>query len=158
MIKLVLIANYLTRHARSGVVTKVVEDTIYIELIDSEVDLSQLEAELVNNWEELFKKELLFSINEGCLKKVESSRPPDFQDLSVKASLGILSQEEREILVNYYTYVNTLKESCEELKQEVMNSSLSQISEINLPEWVDWNPLPINPVFIILTRNSDIFE
>jgi hypothetical protein len=155
---MVIIPTILNQYTDFGVVTRVGGDVIYIEGVRSNVDLVELETELTNRWEELFKKELLFSINDGCLKREEFLKPSNFQDLAVKASLGILSQEEREILLNYYTYVNTIREFCEELKQEVMNSNLSQISEIDLPEWVNWTPLPMNPVFVIRTRNSDSSE
>jgi hypothetical protein len=155
---MVILPDFLNEYTDHGVLMRVEGDIIYIEGIRSDVDLVQLEADLVNNWEEFFKRELLFSINDSCIRKLELYRPPDFQDLLVKASLGILSQEEREVLTSYYTNINTLRAFCEELKQEVMDSDLSQISQINLPEWVNWDPLPTNPVFIIKARTSDISE
>jgi len=150
--------DFLSQYAEAGILTRVEENIIYIEGINPDVDLKQLEAELRSRWEEFFKEELIFSINSSCIKMVELLKPSNFLDLSVKASLGILTQEEREILINYYNYVNELKESCKELKQEIMNLNLSQMSEINLPEWVNWNPLPTDPVFVIKTRTSDTSE
>jgi len=150
--------DFLNQYAEAGILTRVEENIIYVEGIRPDVDLKNLEAELRGRWEEFFKEELILSINSSYIKMVELLRPTNFLDLSVKANLGILTQEEREIIINYYNYVNELKESCEELKQEIMNLNLSQMSEINLPEWVNWNPLPTNPVFIIRARTSDISE
>lgn len=146
---MVIITSFLFPYTDVGILTRIDGDTIYIDGIRPDVDLEQLEAELRNNWEDLFKKELSFCVNDSYVKTIEASRPQNFQDLAVKAQLGILSQEEERILKDYYIYANNLKEEAERLQQMINNSSILQISTVILPEWVKCEFLPINPKFVI---------
>jgi len=149
---MIAIPNFLSQYTDGWVLIRIEGNIVYIDGIKSDVDLLSLETELRDNWEELLKKELGACINNSCLKKIEEARPKNFQDLVVKASLEILSQEEINILTEYYTYANTIREACEELKQEIINSNLSQINQITLPDWVICMYFPMNPVFLINQR------
>jgi predicted phage-related endonuclease len=140
----------LLPYANKGLYFRKEDNTFVLGGLKEDIDLNTLRSELENEWINLVRQEAIMAVKRSLSETIEKLRPNNFTDLVTKLQLGVITEEQRQILINYYNQINNLEQTAKNLENYINNaSSVEEINNINWPEWITWNPLPTEPNFVL---------
>ena len=124
-------------------------NTFSISGLNKNVDLKNLKSELENQWIDLVRQEATIIVKRSLREAQEKLRPDNFDDLVVRLQLGQISEDQRQILINYYDQIDELEQIAQGLIDTIGTSSVEDINNMEWPDWVTWNRLPTEPIFLL---------
>jgi len=139
----------LLPYSDKGIYYRQEEDTIVIGGLSKNVDLKNLKSELEKEWVSLVRQEAITIVKRSLHEAKEKLRPDNFDDLAVRIKLERISEEQWQILINYYDQIDELEQIAQELIDTIGTSSVEDINNIEWPDWVTWNRLPTEPIFLL---------
>jgi len=115
----------------------------------SKANIDNLKSELEKEWVNLVRQEAITIINRSLHEAKEKLRPDNFDDLVTRLQLGIISDEQRQALINYYNQVDELERTAQRLIDVINTSNVEDINNMEWPDWVTWNRVPTEPNFVL---------
>ncbi len=139
----------LLPYSNKGIYFRQEDDAFIIEGLDKDVDIENLKSELEREWVDLVRQEAITIVKRSLNEAQEKLRPDNFDDLVVRLQLGKISEEQRQILINYYNQIDKLEETAQRLIDTINNSNVEDINNMEWPEWITWNRIPTEPNFVL---------
>jgi hypothetical protein len=139
----------LLPYSDKGIYYRQEGDTIVIGGLSKDIDLRNLKSELEEEWVNLVRQEAAIIVKRSLLEAQERLRPDNFDDLVVRLQLGRISEEQRQILINYYDQIDELERTAQRLIDTIGTSSVEDINNMDWPNWVTWNRAPTEPNFVL---------
>jgi hypothetical protein len=124
-------------------------DTFIIGGLSKDVDIENLKSELEKEWVNLVRQEATTIIKRSLYEAQEKLRPGNFDELVVRLQLGRISEEQRQILINYYNQIDELEQTALRLIDNISTLNVEDINNMEWPKWVTWNRLPTEPNFVL---------
>jgi hypothetical protein len=92
----------LLPYSDKGIYFRQENNTFVIGGLSKDVDIENLQSELEREWINLVRQEAITIIKRSLHEVQEKLRPANFNDLVTRLQLGMISEEQRQVLINYY--------------------------------------------------------